>query len=200
MNKNIILIILIVIVVAILGVFIFTTANSNGKVNTQINFLSEDTLKNGESIEIELKDDKGNALTRQNITITYEEDGKDQNYSLITDGIGKVYLTLNNEPGGEHKVKVTYNGTTQYNGCFAEKTITIEDSNIAENTQATPDNSTASTVEYNNASTPTQTYYDAELNEYYNADGIIIGGQNAGSSIYYLRNNPQEVDENGNLI
>ena len=198
--KNMILIILIVIVVAILGVFIFNTANDNGKIDTQINFISENTLKNGQSIEIELKDDEGKGIADQNVTITYQEDGKDQNYSLITDGTGKVYLTLSNEPGGEHKVKATYNGTTRYNGCSAEKTITIEDSNIAQNTQATLDNATASTVAYNNASTFTQYYYDGELNEYYDANGIIVSGQNEGSNIYFLKNNPPEVDEDGNLI
>lgn len=54
-NQNIILIFLIVVVVAILGVFIFTTTGDNGKINTQINFINEDNLKNGESIEVELK-------------------------------------------------------------------------------------------------------------------------------------------------
>ena len=34
--KNIILIILIVIVIAILGVFIFNTANDNGKMKVQV--------------------------------------------------------------------------------------------------------------------------------------------------------------------
>ena len=199
-TQKIILIILIVIVVAILGVFIFTTANDNGKINTQINIISEDALKNGESIEIELKSDKGEILAGQNVTITYEENGQNQSYSLITDSTGKVYLTLSNEPGGEHKVTATYNGTTRYNGCSVEKTITIEDSNIAQNTQATLDNATASTVEYNNVSTHTQYYYDAELNEYYDANGVIVSGQNEGSNIYFLKNNPPEIDEDGNLI
>lgn len=199
-NQNIIIIFLIVVVVAILGVFIFTTTGDNGKINTQINFINEDNLKNGESIEVELKDDQGNVLSGQNVTITYEENGKYENYSLISDGTGKVYLTLDNEPAGAHKVTATYNGTSRFNGCSAEKTINIEESNIAENTQSTPNNSTGSTIEYNNASTPTQTYYDAELNEYYDANGIIIGGQNAGASIYHVRNNPPEVDEQGNLI
>lgn len=196
--KNIILIILIVVVLAILGVFIFNTANDNGKIDTQINFISEDTLKNGQSIEIELKDNKGEAITGQNVTITYQEAGKDQNYSLITDGTGKVYLTLSNEPGGEHEVKATYNGTSRYNGCSAEKTITIEDSNIAQNTQATLDNATASTVAYNNVSNSTQNYYDGELNVYYDANGVIVNGDNAGSNIYFLKINPPELDEDGN--
>ena len=38
------------------------------------------------------------------------------------------------------------------------------------------------------------------MNEYYDSNGKIIGGQNDGASIYEVRNNPQQIDEQGNLV
>ncbi len=207
MNKNIIIAILIVLIIAVVGIFIFTgSGNSEGKLNTQITFLNKDTLKNGEQIQIELKDEKGTVLAGETLIITYEENGNNQNYSVITDSNGKCYLTLNNEPAGQHNVKVSYNGSEKYNGCTFEKTITIEEGTATETAQTNNENASANTVVYNNESATTensqqaiQTYYDAELNVYYDANGRIIGGQSDGSNIYDLRNNPPEVVD-GSLV
>ena len=148
MDKNVIITILIVIIIAIIGVFIFNNLNG-GKLNTEISFLSETNLKNGDKIEFELKDAKGNILAGQNVTISYQEDGQNEDYYVITDGSGKAYLELSDEPAGEHKVTVKYDGNDQYNGCTAEQTITITDG-TSESSASTQSNSTASTVKFNN--------------------------------------------------
>lgn len=147
----------------------------------------------------------------ESVTISYEDKaaGQIQNYSIITDSQGKGYLALNGEAAWEYKVTVNYNGSTKYNGCSAEQTIKIEEGTSTATTE-TAQNSTASTVQYNNqtetqtqaqsTSTATQTYYDAELNVYYDADGNVIGGQSDGSKIWDLRNNAPEIDEQGNLV
>lgn len=49
MNKNIIIAILIVVVIAVVGAFVFSQHQAtDDKINTQINFLSETTLQNGD--------------------------------------------------------------------------------------------------------------------------------------------------------
>ena len=208
MNKNIIIVILAIIIIAIVGAFVFTQpqTTTDGKLNTQVTFLSGTTLKNGEQVQFELKDLSGNAVAGEEVTISYEEkEGEIQNYTIITDSQGKGYLTLNGESVGDHKITIKYNGSDKYNGCTAEQTIKIEDGTATADTQ-TSQNSTASTVEYNNesqtqsASTATQTYYDAELNVYYDANGNVIGGQSDGSKIWDLRNNGPVIDENGSLV
>lgn len=205
MNKNIIIAILVVIIIAAVAAFVFThpATTTDGKLNTQINFLSENTLKNGDQIQFELKDAKGNAVTGQIVNITYNN----EKYSVVTDNSGKAFLTIAGEDPGKYDVTVDYNGTDKYNGCTAKTTVTVEEgtSTTAANSTA---NSTASTAAYNNAtstgsgqqSTSSQSYYDAELNEYYDSNGKIIGGQNAGASIYDVRNNPPVIDEEGNLV
>lgn len=211
MNKNIIIAILIVIIIAVVGAFVLTqpAQTQDGKLNTQISFLSQDTLKNGQNVEFELKDAQGNAIKNEKLTITYEDEGKTQTYSVLTDNNGHAFLALNNEAAGQHKVKVAFNGTDKYNGCSAEKTITIEDGTDTSQTK-TESNATASTSQYNSNQTSqssgqsstgqaTQTYYDADLNVYYDSSGKVIGGQAEGANIWDLRNNPQQVSEDGYL-
>lgn len=214
MNKNIIIAILIVIIIAVVAAFALShpAQTQDGKLNTQINFLSKDTLKNGEQIEFELKDAQGKAIAGQKVNISYSDKGNVQNYSIITDNNGKGYLTINGEAAGSYDVTINYGGNAQYNGCTAKKTVTVEEgTSTQQNTTQTPANSTTSTVKYNNGtstqssssssqSSSSQSYYDAELNVYFDQNGKVIGGQNAGSNIWDVRNNAPEVDEQGNLV
>lgn len=69
MNKNIIIAILAIIIIAAGGIaFAQTSAAADGnKQNTQINFLSNSHLKNGEMVQFELKDSQGKAIANQRI-------------------------------------------------------------------------------------------------------------------------------------
>ncbi|MBQ2613162.1 MAG: Ig-like domain-containing protein [Methanobrevibacter sp.] len=214
MNKNIIIAILIVIIIAIVAFFAFSQpATTDGKLNTQINFLSQDTLKNGEQIQFELKDAQGNVLAGQKVNISYSDKGNVQNYSIYTDNAGKGYLTINGEAAGQYEVTVTYGGDAKYNGCSAKKTITVEEGTTTEAVTNTTANSTTSTVAYNNGTsssqnsassssqaTSSQSYYDADLNVYFDQNGKVIGGQNPGANIWELRNNHPQIDEDGSLV
>lgn len=212
MNKNIIIAILIVLIIAVVAAFALShpAQSENGKLNTQINILSKDTLKNGEQIQFELKDAQGNALAGQNISIDYMKNGKTEKYSIHTDNDGKGYLTIDNEEPGKYDVTINYNGTDKYNGCNAKQTLTIEEGTSTGTLKETSANSTTSTAAYNNGtaknasststSSSSQAYYDSELNVYFDSNGRVIGGQSEGSYVWDLRNNPPVVDSEGNLI
>lgn len=210
-EKNLLIIAIFIVIVILLGIFIFAMPHNNGidgKQNSQINFLSKDTLKNGEAIEFELKDEKGNPIASQNVTIYFLEDGENQTYSIFTNPEGKGSLVLNNELPGSYQVTVTYNGTVRYNGCSATQTVNVEEG-IAEPSEETdsgsavPDNSSAGTSLYNgNSSQDQQLYYDSQYNFYYDQNGIIRGGQNDGYSADYIReiySSGNMIDEDGNL-
>lgn len=77
--------------------------------------LSEKTLKNGDDIEFQLKDAQGKAIASQKVNISFEANGKYENYSVMTDKDGKFYLVLTNEELGDHKVVVNYYGDNKYN-------------------------------------------------------------------------------------
>lgn len=217
MNRNHVIILAIVVVLVVLvGIFAFMQPHTeqNGKINTEITFLSQDHLKNGEAVEFELKDNQGNPIATQNITIIFVEDGENQTYSIITDNDGKGSLVLNNEAPGSYEVIVSYNGTVRYNGCTATQSITIEEGAAEESSEPVADesdntsepvqsNSSAGTALYNgNSSSQGELYYDSQYNFYYDNNGIIRGGQNDGYSADYIRNiyeSGDMVDEEGNL-
>ena len=211
-TRNLIIIAICVILLLIVGFLAFTLTqdhSQNGKINTEINFLSGETLKSGESVEFQLKDADGNAIIGENITILFEEDGENQTYSIVTDNEGKGSLALNNEMPGTYNVYVSYNGTTRFNGCTASQTITIEEgvyqpSSDSNSTEPIISNSSAGTSLYNGNSTASQNiHYDSQYNFYYDDNGIIRGGQNDGMSADYIREAYQSaemVDEEGNLV
>ena len=215
MNRNHVLIAAIVLVIVILvGIFVFVQphANQGEKLNTEITFLNQQNLKNGEAVEFVLKDGQ-NPIAGQNITIKFLENGENQTYSIVTDNEGKGSLVLNNEAPGSYDVTVSYNGTPRYNGCTATQTITIEEgtaepreettSTESSTSEPTQTNSSAGTSLYNgNSSSQGQLYYDSQYNFYYDDNGIIRGGQNDGYSADYIRNiyeSEDMVDEEGNL-
>ena len=218
MNRNIIIAILAIIIIAAAGGIAFaqtSVAADGNKQNTQINFLSNSHLKNGEMVQFELKDSQGKAIADQRINITFEENGEKQKYSIITDNNGKGGLALNNEKSGNHEVTITYGGNNKYNGCSAKLNITIENGNTT-NTEKVSGNSTASTVKYNEKTTSSSSnssssssgsslsegpgpnlYYDEEFNVWYDDYGIIRGGQSDGMSMWDLVKNQPVVTENG---
>lgn len=240
MNKNIIIAIIIVVIIAVVGVFVFSqpqAQTTDGKINTQLNFLSGTTLKNGDQVQFELKDTQGAAIAGQTVVISYDDgSGNIQKYTINTDQNGKGYLTISGEDAGSYTVTLDFAGNDKYNGCNAKQTITIEEG-TSDAQETVEENSTANTVMYNNntsssssdsssssssssssdssssssssssddsaaTSSSSQSYYDADLNVYYNSEGVVIGGQSAGSSIWDLRqsyNNPDMVSEDGSL-
>lgn len=183
MNKKITLVILSIFIVA---VAVGAAVAAEAKTNTEIKMLSEKTLKNGDDIEFQLKDAQGKAIASQKVNISFEANGKYENYSVMTDKDGKFYLVLTNEELGDHKVVVNYYGDNKYNPSKLEETIKIVEG--SSNTEKTNVNSTASTIKYEdtNASkihnnTDEPLYYDAEYNFYYDQWGVIVGGQNDGA-------------------
>lgn len=187
MNKKLTLILLSIFIVAVVA---GSAIAAEAKVNTEIKMLSEKTLKNGDDIEFQLKDAQGNAIASQKINISFEANGDFENYSIITDKDGKGYLVLYNEDLGDHKVIINYTGNDKYNPCKLEETIKIVEGTST--TEKTDVNSTTSTIKYDNTtgnntnatnSSGEPLYYDAECNVYFNAEGIVVGGQNDGQNI-----------------
>lgn len=202
MNRKIIVALIFIILIVLAGLLVFSNGG-NGKTDTQINFLTGNNVKNGDVIQFELKDAQGNALANQNVTITFEYNGQAQKFSIITDSQGRGGLRLQDEESGNHNLTVSYIGDDTHNGCTANQIITIGDESSESSTESAPASTQSN---QSTASTPTSEYsstnlnYDSELNVYYDSNGKVVGGQNDGADYETVKNNPQQVDEEGNLV
>ena len=186
MNKKILIAILIVVIIGAgaYGIHHF----AGGKINTQINFLSENALENGEQVEFELKDDSGKAISGQNVNLTFG----DEKYSLVTDEDGKGYLVISEERAGKYEITVDYGGDDKHNGCSAKTTVTItddsssaDDSTTVSSTNTSGNNSSTVSSDKGNS----KLHYDAQYGLYYDDEGKVrnSGGQIDGMSIYDIR-------------
>ena len=200
MNKKIVLLLLGIFIVAVAA---GTVIAADAKVNTEIKMISEKTLKNGDEIVFQLNDTKGKAIAGEKVNISFEANGKMENYSVITDKDGKGYLILYNEAIGDHKVIFNYTGSSKYNPSKLEETIKIEEGSTT--VEKTDSNSTANTVQYDN-STKNQTsdggsdeplYYNAEYNFYYNQWGKVVGGQSDGADAATLIQDYKDMEARG---
>ena len=203
-------IILVIIVLLAILALVIAFNPMDAKANTQINFLSDSNLQNGNEVQFVLKDVTGKPVAGQNVTISYDDhSGNIQNYSVVTDANGKGYLEINGENPGKYDITVSYNGNNKYNGCTATQSIVIKEGNsgTSQSSQNSPTNSTASTSMYNkppalnpssNTTSPAygNLHYDSKYNFYYDDLGIIRGGQNDGYPADYIRHLYDEWQKN----
>ena len=203
MNRKIIIALIIIFLIILAGIITF--AQTNVKSDTQINFLSNASLKNGDYVEFQLLDAQGNALSNQNISISFGANGQTEQLSIITDAEGKGGLQINNEELGNYNVNVSYGGDDKHNPCSASQNITIGDGSLDSNASTATSGSTDSysrtaTSDSSSYQSSSGLNYDSELNVNYDSNGRIVGGQNDGANIEELKNNPQQVDSEGNLV
>ncbi len=203
MNRKIIIALIVVFLIILAGIIAF--AQTNVKSDTQIDFLSNASLKNGDIIEFQLLDAQGNPLAGQNVSISFGSNGKTEQYSIKTDTDGKGGLLINNEELGNYNVNVSYSGDDRHNPCSASQNITIGDGSLESNGSATTSGSSDSSS--SSATSDSSSYqsssglnYDSELNVNYDSNGKIVGGQNDGASIEDVRNNRPQIDSEGNLV
>lgn len=179
MDKKLIIAVIIILILAVVGVFALTQGSV--KADTQINFLSQNTLKNGDQVQFVLTDAQGNPIANQEVTISYESNGEIQNFTITTDSEGKGGLLLSDQPTGEHKISVSFNGNDKYNSCVGEMVFTIEEG--TSDVSADVSESTAGTSSSNESSSDSNLNYNNDYDVYYDNDGVVHGGQNDGDSI-----------------
>lgn len=118
------LIVMLLIIVVILLLTLITLMTNFGKESSEINIISKDTLKNGDTISITLKDSNGNPIADQKVDIIIENE---KNQQVTTDEMGNGVLQLNRISDGQYTVKVIYNGNDKYSKSETTQSLTISD-------------------------------------------------------------------------
>lgn len=107
-SKSIISVIIVIAVIAIIA-FGYISANSH---ITKVDILSNSTLKNGDSVVIQLNDKYGNVYPKENIDVKILDDsGWANKYSVTTDSNGKASIKLTALDNGNYTIHTNYNGT-----------------------------------------------------------------------------------------
>ncbi|MBQ2652326.1 MAG: hypothetical protein IJF83_02115 [Methanobrevibacter sp.] len=181
MKRKIIIALIIIVLIVLAGLIVFSTGI---KGDTQITFLSNTSLKNGDHVEFELVDAQGNPLANQEVNITFEGNGEKQNFTITTDSQGRGTLVLNEEADGNYTINVSYGGDDKHNGCSASQKITIGDA--SETSQPSETVSEDSSSDSNSD------------DEQSGNSGVIQSGQNEGLDSDYINNNKPNI-VNGSL-
>ena len=161
MNKNTLIIIgLVIVIIALLAGLGFSMM-APAKEDVKLTILNNDTINEGDSVEIKLTDANDTPIAGQTVNIAVaDENGTCENYSVVTneEGIGGVAL---NKSGGTYTVNCTFAGNEKYAGSVVSKKITVEKISSAE--------------QVSSSSTATQSKYasglsDSEIEAYIQRD------------------------------
>ena len=155
MNKyNIIILALIIVIIALIIGVVAVMPNMT-KQDTNLTFVSNSTLIEGDSINIKLTDSNGTAIKNQTVNMTIaDKNNTISNYSVTTNEGGIGFLKLEQGPG-EYIVTVNYGGNNQYESSNSSQKLTIEAQPVV--------SSVSSSNDYSNDYS-----YDDEYNRDYN--------------------------------
>ena len=108
-NAKTVVVPIILILIIVIGAFVFIQSNSH---NTKVEVISNSTLKNGDSVEIVLKDEYRNVYPDEQVHIKILDDsGWADNYDVITDNNGHASVQLSAFENGNYTIHTNYNGT-----------------------------------------------------------------------------------------
>ena len=116
---------LIIIIIAVL-LAIFAVSSLFGIKESQIEIISNDTVHNGDSINIKLSDIDGNPLSNELVKIVMMDNkGKRQSYSITTDSNGIADTTVANKDPGRLTINATFEGNEKFNSTNEVKLIKV---------------------------------------------------------------------------
>lgn len=123
-TRKIIVAIIIIAIAAFIS-FAYISANSH---NTKIEVLSNETLKNGDSVELILTDDYRNVYPNEVVDVKILDDsGWANKYQVTTDENGKGSFELVTFENGNYTVHCDYNGTLFNKQTKTVAPLTIDD-------------------------------------------------------------------------
>lgn len=124
---------LIIIIIAVI-LAIFAVSSLFGIKESQIEIISNDTVHNGDSINIKLSDIDGNPLSNELVKIVMMDNkGKRQSYSITTDSNGIADTTVANKDPGRLTINATFEGNEKFNSTNEVKLIKVREGSSNKN-------------------------------------------------------------------
>lgn len=122
--KTITIGVIVILIIAVVG-FVFIQANSH---NTKVEVISNSTLKNGDVVQIVLKDEYRNVYPNEPVHIKILDDsGWADNYDVVTDDSGEASVVLSTFENGNYTIHTNYNGTLFNKAYHGVDSLVIDD-------------------------------------------------------------------------
>lgn len=116
---------IVVVLIIAVGAFMFIQSNAH---NTQVDVISNSTLKNGDNVQIVLKDEYRNVYPGEVVYIKIlGDDGWGNTYEVTTDNEGEASVTLATYDNGNYTIHTNYNGTLFNKAYHGVNQLTIDD-------------------------------------------------------------------------
>ena len=113
---------------------IFAVSSLFGIKESQMEIISNDTVHNGDSINIKLSDIDGHSLSNESVKIVMMDNkGKRQSYSITTDSNGIADTTVANKDPGRLTINATFEGNEKFNSSNAVKLIKVREGSSNKN-------------------------------------------------------------------
>lgn len=123
--KSLLILIIIIVLIVAMGAFFFIQSNSH---NTKVDVISNSTLKNGDMVQIVLKDEYRNVYPNEKIHIKILDDsGWADNYDVVTDNEGEASVVLAGFDNGNYTIHTNYNGTLFNKAYHGVDNLVIDD-------------------------------------------------------------------------
>ena len=123
-NNKLIIIALLVIIIALLACILTVMPNMN-KQDVKLAFISDSTINEGDSIEIQLTDMNGTPLANQSLNVSVTDGNKTDYHSILTNGDGKATLDID-KSAGDYGVSVRYDGNSNYRQSSISQNVTVK--------------------------------------------------------------------------
>lgn len=123
--KSLLILIIIIVLIVAMGAFFFIQSNSH---NTKVDVISNSTLKNGDMVQIVLKDEYRNVYPNEKVHIKILDDsGWADNYDVVTDNEGEASVVLAGFDNGNYTIHTNYNGTLFNKAYHGVNNLVIDD-------------------------------------------------------------------------
>lgn len=116
-----------IIAIIILGIVAVGYISMN-TANTRVSITCNDTIKNGDYITVQLKDDYRNVIPDQVIDMKILDDsGWAHKYNVTTDELGRGYIQVLGLDNGNYTVHANFNGTLFLKESHANLAFAVDD-------------------------------------------------------------------------
>ena len=167
-KKNLKIITAVIVIIILFCAAIYYTNFTQEK--TEIIKNSELQIAKGETFSVKLVDSNNVGIANKTINIQILSSNYEQKkFNITTDNEGIASLTLDDFEESNYTITSTFSGDSKYESLSLKQNVTIESNDNNENNSSMEYNSNS-----NDQSTSDEIFYDAELNVYYNSEGIVV--------------------------